>query len=161
MSELCAAISEGRGRRTALHSFPFSLSLSIFITLSLAIAASLLLAFSFVISLPLNPQPPPLFFLSLSFFLHTPTVLRALSMSMPWLQGTAGLARQSPALPRRETSTRCRRRYRKASAITRIASWVRAEVYCTKLQKITNGQRQMAEHRVRQTHKVLDISSIQ
>lgn len=147
MSELCAAISEGRGRRTALHSFPFSLSLSIFITLSLAIAASLLLAFSLVISLPLIP-PPFFFSLSLSLsFLHPPTVLRALSMSMPWLQGTAGLARQSPALPRRETSTRCRRRYRKASAITRIASWVRAEVYCTKLQKnnkqtITNGRTQ-------------------
>lgn len=56
-------------------------------------------------------------------------------MSMPWLQGTAGLARQSPALPRRETSTRCRRRYLKASAITRMASWVRAEVYFIKLQK--------------------------
>ncbi|KAG7241892.1 hypothetical protein INR49_024862, partial [Caranx melampygus] len=37
--------------------------------------------------------------------------------------GTAGLARQSPALPRRETSTRWRRRYLKASAITRMASW--------------------------------------
>lgn len=57
------------------------------------------------------------------------TILRALSMSMPWLQGTAGLARQSPALPLRDTSTRCRRRYRKASAITRMASWVSADVY--------------------------------
>ena len=121
LSELCAKISGGRGRRVSLRSLPFSLSLSIFITLSLAISASLLLAFSLVISMPLSPSlcPPP-------------TVFRALSMSMPWLQGTAGLARQSPALPRRETSTRWRRRYLKASAITRIASWVRAEVYCTK-----------------------------
>lgn len=59
----------------------------------------------------------------------SPTILRALSMSMPWLQGTAGLARQSPALPLRDTSTRCRRRYRKASAITRMASCVSADVY--------------------------------
>lgn len=58
------------------------------------------------------------------------TIFRALSMSMPWLQGTAGLARQSPALPLRDTSTRWRRRYLKASAITRMASWVRADVYC-------------------------------
>lgn len=53
-------------------------------------------------------------------------------MSMPWLQGTAGLARQSPALPLRDTSTRWRRRYRKASAITRMASWVSADVYWNK-----------------------------
>lgn len=53
-------------------------------------------------------------------------------MSMPWLHGTAGLARQSPALPLRDTSTLCLRRYRKASAITRMASWVRADVYCEK-----------------------------
>lgn len=70
--------------------------------------------------------------LSPSLSLSPPTVLRALSMSMPWLQGTAGLARQSPALPRRETSTRWRRRYLNASAITRMASWVSAEVYCSK-----------------------------
>lgn len=65
----------------------------------------------------------------ISNFWSSRTILRALSMSMPWLQGTAGLARQSPALPLRETSTRWRRRYRKASAITRMASWVRADVY--------------------------------
>lgn len=57
------------------------------------------------------------------------TIFKARSMSMPWLQGTAGLARQSPALPLRDTSTRWRRRYRKASAITRMASWVSADVY--------------------------------
>lgn len=57
-----------------------------------------------------------------------PTILRALSMSMPWLQGTAGLARQSPALPLRDTSTLCLRRYRKASARTSTASWVSADV---------------------------------
>lgn len=73
------------------------------------------------------------------------TVLRALSMSMPWLHGTAGLARQSPALPRRDTSTRCRRRYRKASAITRMASWVRAEVYCGN----TGESKQIAKRRMR------------
>lgn len=39
-----------------------------------------------------------------------PTIFKARSMSMPWLQGTAGLARQSPALPLRDTSTRWRRR---------------------------------------------------
>lgn len=38
------------------------------------------------------------------------TIFRALSISIPWLQGTAGLARQSPALPLLETSTRCLRR---------------------------------------------------
>lgn len=86
-----------------------------------------------------HTTPPP-FFSSLPSLILLPTpsattVLRALSMSMPWLHGTAGLARQSPALPRRDTSTRCRRRYRNASAITRMASWVRAEVYCGK-----NGQ---------------------
>lgn len=126
---------QGRGRRTAVHSFPFSVSLFILIKHTLTIATSLLLAFSLV-SLPLTPCPSPSF-LTLPLFLQLPplTVLRALSMSMPWLQGTAGLARQSPALPRRETSTRCRRRYLKASAITRMASWVSAEVYCTKLQK--------------------------
>lgn len=62
----------------------------------------------------------------------SPTIFKALSMSMPWLQGTAGLARQSPALPLRDTSTRWRRRYRKASAITRMASWVSADVYWNK-----------------------------
>lgn len=123
---------QGRGRRTAVHSFPFSLSLFILIKHALTIATSLLLAFSLV-SLPLTACPSPSF-LTLPLFLQL-TVLRALSMSMPWLQGTAGLAKQSPALPRRETSTRCRRRYLKASAITRMASWVSAEVYCTKLQK--------------------------
>lgn len=87
---------------------------------------------SLFFSYQLATQPPTP--MTLTLHAQTPpptllTVLRALSMSMPWLQGTAGLARQSPALPRRETSTRCRRRYLKASAITRIASWVNAEVY--------------------------------
>lgn len=38
------------------------------------------------------------------------TIFSALSISIPWLHGTAGLARQSPALPLLETSTRCLRR---------------------------------------------------
>lgn len=126
---------QGRGRGRAMHSFPFSLSLFILIKHALTITTSLLLAFSLV-SLPLPHYPSPSFLTVPLFLQLSPlTVLRALSMSMPWLQGTAGLARQSPALPRRETSTRCRRRYLKASAITKMASWVSAEVYCTKLQK--------------------------
>lgn len=51
-----------------------------------------------------------------------PTCLSARSMSIPWFQGAAGLARQSPALPRRLMSIFCRRRVRKASAITRTPS---------------------------------------
>lgn len=58
------------------------------------------------------------------------TCLSVRSMSMPWFQGAAGLARQSPALPLREMSTFCLRRFRKASAITITPSYVRAEVYC-------------------------------
>lgn len=57
------------------------------------------------------------------------TCLSVRSMSMPWFQGAAGLARQSPALPLREMSTFCLRRFRKASAITITPSYVRAEVY--------------------------------
>lgn len=155
MSELCAEISGGRGRRTALHSLPFSLSLSIFITLALTISASLPLAFFFGYQLATfsSPLPPLSLSLSLSpFLLGPPTVLRALSMSMPWLHGTAGLARQSPALPRRETSTRWRRRYLKASAITRMASWVRAEVYCTKTPR-KNMKRQHTEEEKQKMEK--------
>ena len=58
-----------------------------------------------------------------------PTCLRARSMSIPWFQGAAGFARQSPALPRRLMSIFCRRRVRKASAITRTPSYVSDEVY--------------------------------
>lgn len=89
-----------------------------------------------------------LFTLSLSRALSLsppPTVFRALSMSMPWLQGTAGLARQSPALPRRETSTRWRRRYLKASAITSMASWVNAEVYYSERER--EGEAAKCRHR--------------
>lgn len=107
--------------------------------------ASLPLAFFF--GYQLATFSPPTLALSLSpFLLGPPTVLRALSMSMPWLHGTAGLARQSPALPRRETSTRWRRRYLKASAITRMASWVRAEVYCAKMSR---KKHETAAHRRR------------
>lgn len=58
-----------------------------------------------------------------------PTCLSARSMSIPWFQGAAGLARQSPALPRRLMSIFWRRRVRKASAITRTPSYVSEEVY--------------------------------
>lgn len=60
------------------------------------------------------------------------TCLSVRSMSMPWFQGAAGLARQSPALPMREMSTFCLRRFLKASAITITPSYVRAEVYYRK-----------------------------
>ena len=66
MSELCAEISGGRGRRTALHSLPFSLSLSIFITLALTISASLPLAFFFGYQLATFSSPLPPLALSLS-----------------------------------------------------------------------------------------------
>lgn len=58
-----------------------------------------------------------------------PTCLRARSISIPWFQGAAGLARQSPALPRRLISIFWRRRVRKASAITRTPSYVSDDVY--------------------------------
>lgn len=77
---------------------------------------------------PQHTHTPPSWF---------PTCCRALWMSMPCPQGTAGLARQSPALPRREMSMRCRRRFWKASAITRTPSYVRADVYCK--QKCPSG----------------------
>ncbi len=60
------------------------------------------------------------------------TCLSVRSMSMPWFQGAAGLARQSPALPLREMSTFCLRRFLKASAITITPSYVSAEVYYRK-----------------------------
>lgn len=47
LSSLCAEISAGRGRRTALCSLPFALSLPIFITLSLSILTSSSLFFSY------------------------------------------------------------------------------------------------------------------
>ncbi|OBS68941.1 hypothetical protein A6R68_02522, partial [Neotoma lepida] len=43
--------------------------------------------------------------------------------------GTAGFAKQSPALPLRDTSTRCLLRYRKASAMTNIASVICTDLY--------------------------------
>ncbi len=58
------------------------------------------------------------------------TCLRARSISNPWAHGTAGLARQSPLLPRRLMSILCLCRKRNASVITCTASYVRAEVYC-------------------------------
>lgn len=57
------------------------------------------------------------------------TCLRARSISTPWAQGTAGLARQSPLLPRRLMSILCLWRKRNASVITWTASKVRADVY--------------------------------
>lgn len=82
-----------------------------------------------------------------------PTCLSARSISIPWFQGAAGLARQSPALPRRLMSIFWRRRVRKASAITRTPSYVRDEVYWrteenrereeTELRKFTSTFRQV------------------
>lgn len=51
-----------------------------------------------------------------------PTCLSARSISIPWFQGAAGLAKQSPALPRRLISIFWRRSVRKASAIMRTPS---------------------------------------
>lgn len=79
------------------------------------------------------PLPPPTGYVQPSLQVHASagfqTCCSALWMSMPCPQGTAGLARQSPALPRREMSIRCFRRFWNASAITRTPSYVRADVY--------------------------------
>lgn len=81
----------------------------------------------------ITPLPSPTGYVQLVFAVHTSfgfqTCCSALWMSMPCPQGTAGLARQSPALPRREMSIRCLRRFWNASAITRTPSYVRADVY--------------------------------
>lgn len=63
------------------------------------------------------------------YLLHT--CCKALCMSIPCPHGTAGLAKQSPALPRREMSILCFLRFWKASYITRTPSYVSAEVYYT------------------------------
>lgn len=52
----------------------------------------------------------------------TVTCLSVLSMSIPWPQGAAGFARQSPAFPLLEISIFCLLRLRNVSAITRTPS---------------------------------------
>jgi len=51
-------------------------------------------------------------------------------MSMPCPQGAGGLARHSPALPRREMSILCLLKFWKAVDMTFTPSYVRAPVYC-------------------------------
>lgn len=68
------------------------------------------------------------------------TCFRVRSISMPWFQGAAGLARQSPALPLREMSTFCLRRFLKASAITITPSYVSAEVYWDTRERSEGGR---------------------
>lgn len=63
------------------------------------------------------------------------TCWSALWISMPWPQGAGGLARHSPAFPRREMSILCLRRFWKAVDITLTPSYVRAPVYCTQRDK--------------------------
>lgn len=91
-------------------------------------------------------------FLSFSFlFLALHTCLSVRSMSMPWFQGAAGFARQSPALPLREMSTFCLRRFLKASAITITPSYVRAEVYC--IERRSGKSHRNAKHLVQPSFK--------
>lgn len=72
-------------------------------------------------------------------YVCTQTCCKALWMSMPCPQGAGGLARHSPALPRREMSILCLRRFWKAVDMTFTPSYVRAPVYCKERAGEWNG----------------------